>query len=200
MKGNFLFCYKVLPRSTALQYKNSTIMVAKWNWLTIFMQVWEWLEWIYDARLRLAFRKMRESECAKVVTQVSILYQIVLPTFHIFPCFLFLSTHQFVFCFFAFYPQIIVFLFFPIFYFFSTHRSSTFISPVHLPRQKQKPKLWFVCMFWNKPETNEPINLCNVILRAWFVCHRHYLERTKTFVLGFVFVFVLAHEQAVGRN
>ena len=89
MKGNFLFCYKVLPRSTALQYKNSTIMVAKWNWLTIFMQVWEWLEWIYDARLRLAFRKMRESECAKVVTQVSILYQIVLPTFHIFPCILF---------------------------------------------------------------------------------------------------------------
>ena len=53
------------------------------------------------------------------------------------------------------------------------------------------------CMFWNKPVTNEPIILCNVILRAWFVRHRHYLERTKTFVLGFVFVFGLAHEQAI---
>ena len=31
---------------------------------------------------------------------------------------------------------------------------------------------------------------CNVILRAWFVRHRHYLEQTKTFAL----VFVLAHE------
>ena len=39
--------------------------------------------------------------------------------------------------------------------------------------------------------------LCNVILRAWFVHHRHYLEQTKTFVLGFVFVFFLAHEQAI---
>ena len=34
-----------------------------------------------------------------------------------------------------------------------------------------------------------------VILRAWFVCHRHYLDRSKTFVLGSV--FVLAHEQAI---
>ena len=34
---------------------------------------------------------------------------------------------------------------------------------------------------------------------AWFVCHRHYVERTKTFVLGFVFVLVLAHEQAKGH-
>ena len=38
--------------------------------------------------------------------------------------------------------------------------------------------------------------LCNVILRAWFVRHRHDLELTKTFVLSLVFVFVLAHEQA----
>ena len=48
-------------------------------------------------------------------------------------------------------------------------------------------------LFWNKPVTNEPIILCNVILRAWFVCHRHYLERTKTFV----YVLVMAHEQAI---
>ena len=37
----------------------------------------------------------------------------------------------------------------------------------------------------------------DVILRAWFVRQGHYLERTKTFVLGFVLVFVLAHEQAI---
>ena len=36
--------------------------------------------------------------------------------------------------------------------------------------------------------TNEPIIICNVILRAWSVCHRHYLERMKTFLFGFVFV------------
>ena len=41
-----------------------------------------------------------------------------------------------------------------------------------------------------------PYKLVDVILRAWFVRHRHYLERTKTFVLGFVFVFVWAHEPA----
>ena len=41
--------------------------------------------------------------------------------------------------------------------------------------------------------TNEPIIICNAILRAWFVRHRNYLERTKTFVLGFV--FVLAYRQ-----
>ena len=46
--------------------------------------------------------------------------------------------------------------------------------------------------------TNEPIILCKVILRAWFVRHRHYLESTKTF--GFVFVFVLAHEQATSTE
>ena len=45
--------------------------------------------------------------------------------------------------------------------------------------------------------TNEPIVICNVIIRAWFVRHRHYLQRMKTFVLGFVFVFVLANEQAI---
>ena len=55
------------------------------------------------------------------------------------------------------------------------------------------------CIFWNKPVTNKPIILCNVILRAWFVCHRHYLERTKTFVFVLVFVFVLAHEQAISK-
>ena len=63
---------------------------------------------------------------------------------------------------------------------------------------KMKTKVFVhSCMFWNKPVTNEPIILCYVILRAWFVCHRHYLERTKTFVLGFVFIFVLTHGQAI---
>ena len=48
--------------------------------------------------------------------------------------------------------------------------------------------------------TNEPIIICNVILRAWFVRHRHYLERMKTFVLGFVLVFVLADDQAISTQ
>ena len=30
---------------------------------------------------------------------------------------------------------------------------------------------------------------------AWFVSHRVYPERTKTFVFGIVFAFDLAHEQ-----
>ena len=47
---------------------------------------------------------------------------------------------------------------------------------------------------------NKPIIACNVILGAWFVHRRHYLdlERTKTF--GVVFVFVLAHEKAISRK
>ena len=32
---------------------------------------------------------------------------------------------------------------------------------------------------------------------AWFVRHRLYPEQTKTFVFGFVSVFVLAHEQHI---
>ena len=56
------------------------------------------------------------------------------------------------------------------------------------------------CMFWNKPVTKEPIILCNVTLRAWLVRHRHYPEQTKTFVPSFVFVFVLAHEQAIATT
>ena len=65
-------------------------------------------------------------------------------------------------------------------------------------KTKTKTKA-FVCssMFWNKPVTKEPIILCNIILRAWFIRHRHYLEQTKTFVLNFVFVFVLTHEQTI---
>ena len=31
----------------------------------------------------------------------------------------------------------------------------------------------------------------------WFVRHRLYPERTKTFVFGFVIVFVMAHEQSI---
>ena len=65
-------------------------------------------------------------------------------------------------------------------------------------KTKTKTKVFVrSCMFWNKPLMNEPIKyvLCYVILRAWFVRHRHYLERTKTFVFGFVFVF--AHKQVI---
>ena len=51
--------------------------------------------------------------------------------------------------------------------------------------------------FWNLSMTNELILQCIIALRAWFVCHRLYPERTKTFVFGFVFVFVLAHEQPI---
>ena len=49
--------------------------------------------------------------------------------------------------------------------------------------------------FWNLWVTNEPILYCIIILRAWFVRHRLYPERTKSFV--YVFVFVLAHEQPI---
>ena len=56
------------------------------------------------------------------------------------------------------------------------------------------------CMFWNKHVTNEPIIICKVVLRAWFNRHMYYLERMKTFVLGFIFVFVLAHEQAISMQ
>ena len=52
--------------------------------------------------------------------------------------------------------------------------------------------------FWNLCMTNEPILQCIIVLRAWFVCHRLYPERTKNFVLGFV--FVLAHEQPINGN
>ena len=51
--------------------------------------------------------------------------------------------------------------------------------------------------FWNLCMTNEPILQCIIVLRAWFVRHRLYPERTKTFVFGFVFVFVLVHEQPI---
>ena len=34
----------------------------------------------------------------------------------------------------------------------------------------------------------------------WFVRHRLYPERTKTFVFGFVFVFVLAHKQPIASK
>ena len=49
--------------------------------------------------------------------------------------------------------------------------------------------------FLNLCMTNEPILQCIMVLRAWFVCHSLYLELTKKIAFGFVFVFVLAHEQ-----
>ena len=53
--------------------------------------------------------------------------------------------------------------------------------------------------FWNLCMTNEPILQCIIVLRAWFVRHSLYPERTKKFVFGFVFVFVLAHEQPISK-
>ena len=54
--------------------------------------------------------------------------------------------------------------------------------------------------FWNLCMKNEPIIQCIIVLRAWFVRHRLYPERTKTFVFGFIFVFVLAHEQPINTQ
>ena len=54
--------------------------------------------------------------------------------------------------------------------------------------------------FWNLCMTKEPILQCIIILRAWFVRHSLYPERTKKFVFGFVFVFVLAHEQPISGS
>ena len=56
------------------------------------------------------------------------------------------------------------------------------------------------CSFWNFCMTNEPILQCIIVLRAWFVRHRLYPERTKTFVFRFVFVFVLVHEQPMNSR
>ena len=49
--------------------------------------------------------------------------------------------------------------------------------------------------FWNLCVTNELTLQCIIVLKAWFVRHRLYPERTNTFVFGFV--FVLAHEQPI---
>ena len=34
-------------------------------------------------------------------------------------------------------------------------------------------------MLWNKLMTNQPILLCNVIVRAWFASHRQFIEVNK---------------------
>ena len=52
-------------------------------------------------------------------------------------------------------------------------------------------------LFWSKCMTNEPILLCSIVLRAWFVRHRLNPERMKTFVFGFV--SVLAHEPPINQ-
>ena len=54
--------------------------------------------------------------------------------------------------------------------------------------------------FWNLCMTNEPILQCIIVLRAWFVRHSLYPERTKKFVFGFVFVFVLVNEQPIRKS
>ena len=51
--------------------------------------------------------------------------------------------------------------------------------------------------FWIKPVTNEPGSQYYDTLNDWFVRHALVPERTKALGFVFVFVFVLAHEQAI---
>ena len=57
-------------------------------------------------------------------------------------------------------------------------------------------KLWF----WNLCVTNTPILQCIILLMTWLVHRRLYPERTKPFIFGFVFVFVLAQKLPVCKN
>ena len=52
--------------------------------------------------------------------------------------------------------------------------------------------------FWIKPVTNEPGPQYYDTLKDRFVRHAQVPERTKALV--FVFVFVLAHEQAISKS
>ena len=53
-------------------------------------------------------------------------------------------------------------------------------------------------MFWNKPVTNEAILQSYILLR---VRHRHHLERTKSFLLGYILVMKnLAYMYLTQRN
>ena len=51
--------------------------------------------------------------------------------------------------------------------------------------------------FWIKPLTNELGSQYYDTLNDWFVRHALVPERTKALGFVFVFVFVLAHEQAI---
>ena len=53
--------------------------------------------------------------------------------------------------------------------------------------------------FWIKPLTNEPGSQYYDTLNDWFVRHALVPERTKALGFVFVFVFVLAHEQAITK-
>ena len=64
-------------------------------------------------------------------------------------------------------------------------------------RRRRKPKLSFVLEVMHDERTDPSIYHST---EAWFVRHRLYPERTKTFVFGFVFVFVLAHEQPISEK
>ena len=54
--------------------------------------------------------------------------------------------------------------------------------------------------FWIKPLTNEPGSQYYDTLNDWFVRHALVPERTKALGFVLVFVFVLAHEQAIRLN
>ena len=51
-------------------------------------------------------------------------------------------------------------------------------------------------LFWIKPLTNEPGPQYYDTLKDRFIRHAKVPERTKALISVFVFVFVLAHEQA----
>ena len=59
------------------------------------------------------------------------------------------------------------------------------------------PMLWFVLELVHDERTDPSMYHST---EAWFVRHRLSPERTKTFVFGFVFVFVLAHEHPINQQ
>ena len=66
----------------------------------------------------------------------------------------------------------------------------------HAYKFRNEPKLLFVLEVMHDERT-DPLIYYYYSTKAWFVRHRLYPERTKTFVFGFDFVFVLAHEQPI---
>ena len=53
--------------------------------------------------------------------------------------------------------------------------------------------------FWIKPVTNEPGHQCYDTLKDRFICHAQVPEQSKALVFVFLFVFVLAHKQAISK-
>merc|ERR1711923_198613 len=84
-----------------------------------------------------------------------------------------------------------------LFYLFIAQRKVFSSNSLFMCQDKDEDENQSFGSFWNLCMTNKPILQCIIVLRAWFVRHRLYPERTKSFVFGSVFVFVLAHEQPI---